>query len=349
MAEPRKLRVLFVDIPYHREARIAGSRQTAPPFVALAAVTERAGYPTGIIDPTCDGLDDRTLLDRVVAWQPDVVGLTTGTALYFTALALAEAIRSRVPGATIILGGEHFSFRAEETLELCPAADLVVAGEGEETLLDLLAHIEGPTDPAALKNVPGLVLRAGAGEFLRTAERPLIESLDSLPVPAYHLAPTAKAQLRLMFGTASSIGVKFARGCQGRCSFCPSHRYWRRTCRELSARRGVEEMELLATEYGKTHIMVGDDDLFAGPGRMAEMAELLLAGGKGITWMCHGCVNTVLEQRAMLPLLRRSGLSAVILGVESPSRDALRFFGKRAGPEQALEVGEALRQAKIGV
>jgi radical SAM superfamily enzyme YgiQ (UPF0313 family) len=74
---------------------------------------------------------------------------------------------------------------AEETLRDCPAIDYICVGEGEVTLTEFLRAVEKKED---LSEVLGLAYLNEEGEFVYTGDRPFIEDLDTLPMPAYHLA-----------------------------------------------------------------------------------------------------------------------------------------------------------------
>ncbi len=95
-------------------------------------------------------------------------------------------IKAISPQTIIIMGGEHPSFMAEETLRDCPAIDYICVGEGEVTLAEFLRAVERKEED--FSKILGLAYLNGKGDFIYTGDRPFIEDLDALPMPAYHLA-----------------------------------------------------------------------------------------------------------------------------------------------------------------
>ena len=109
------------------------------------------------------------------------------------------------------MGGNHLTFNYQEMLEK-DYVDLVVMGEGEYTMLELVQTLEEGGD---LKNVKGI-----AYQDVVTPPRPLIEDLDELPFPARHLLPMDHYKiLNMKLHTATLIS---GRGCPMQCSFCAS-------------------------------------------------------------------------------------------------------------------------------
>ena len=100
------------------------------------------------------------------------------------AIDIARLIRQRNPRAKIILGGAHGTLLPEATLKKAPEIDIIVRGEGEFTILELLAALENGTPVA---DIPGINYR-GDGELCATPDRALVD-MDSLPFLAYHKLP----------------------------------------------------------------------------------------------------------------------------------------------------------------
>ncbi|MFB6469769.1 MAG: B12-binding domain-containing radical SAM protein [Vulcanisaeta sp. AZ3] len=100
----------------------------APPLglAWIAAVLERAGHRVKIIDSPTEGIDIKTFINEVKAWQPDVVGLTAITPTIYKAYDAAKAIKEYDKDIPIIIGGPHATFMYEEALN--NNVDVVVRG-----------------------------------------------------------------------------------------------------------------------------------------------------------------------------------------------------------------------------
>ncbi|MDX9971374.1 MAG: cobalamin-dependent protein, partial [FCB group bacterium] len=106
----------------------------------LAGVLEREGHCVDVVDfaPSC--MDQEAFIARLEAFEPDVVGISCVTATYSFCAEIARLAREVVPNALVVFGGPFPSFRYQHVLENT-AADCLVRFEGEQTILDLLAHL----------------------------------------------------------------------------------------------------------------------------------------------------------------------------------------------------------------
>ena len=127
------------------------------------------------------GLSHESLGKEFAAYQPDVVGITSVTPTIKSTYLTAKIAKQNAPNCVVVLGGPHATFLDKDVLTEEPAVDIVVRGEGEITLAELLSKLFGNGD---LGSVLGISFRRN-GEIIRTPERPFIENLDDLPYPAY--------------------------------------------------------------------------------------------------------------------------------------------------------------------
>ena len=143
--------------------------------------------------------------------SPDVLGVSCYIWNIEEITRILPVVRKVLPDTLIVLGGPEVSYDGEQRLSACPAADVVVLGEGEETLRDLLrAHAAG----RAYADVPGLAWRMSDGRTVTTRPRPKIASLDTIASP-YPLDRMHELRNRIVYFEAS-------RGCPFHCQFCLS-------------------------------------------------------------------------------------------------------------------------------
>ena len=106
----------------------------------IAALLERAGYPLTVIDANALDLRPEDVVPLVS--DADVIGLTAMTPSVNRAIVMARHLRQAYPDLPIILGGPHATLLPEKTLAIAPEINIVVRGEGEDTILELLSALE---------------------------------------------------------------------------------------------------------------------------------------------------------------------------------------------------------------
>jgi radical SAM superfamily enzyme YgiQ (UPF0313 family) len=254
------LKVLLFNPP-----REGYSEEVQAPHVGLAylaAVLEQRGFKVWVVDAhpfSRQGLRSLPLIMRRVS--PDVVGITSTTSTINQAFEAAKVAKRLLPYCTVVMGGPHVTFSDLSTLASCEEVDIVVRGEGEVTLIELLERLE---DGRGVKGVLGLTYRE-EGRARREPDRPLIENLDSLPFPSYKHLPL---NLYRSFGLkVPSLPVVTSRGCPFKCSFCVAWKLNKGIWRTRSAINVVDELEHHVSTYGVTDFSFVDAGLRRSAGR----------------------------------------------------------------------------------
>jgi radical SAM superfamily enzyme YgiQ (UPF0313 family) len=121
----------------------------------LTAVLQKDGHDVKLID--CEGLrmNLEQLREKLLVLQPQVVGITSTTTTIRAALLSAKAAKEVCPNCKVVLGGPHVTFMDKEVFDEEPAADIIVRGEGERTLSELVAALDKSLD-ADLSKILGL-------------------------------------------------------------------------------------------------------------------------------------------------------------------------------------------------
>lgn len=312
---------------------------TAPPLglAYIGAVLERDGFDVSIIDApvTCESQD--AVIKKLQGMEPDVIGVTSTTPNVGDAVSLITSIKENMPDAVTVLGGCHITFLPEDTMRSCPAIDVGVIGEGEETMLELVHALERGKP---LSGINGLIFRE-SGRLRKTEPRRLIPNLDDLPLPARHLLPMDKYTA---LGERTPIGnIITSRGCPFRCIFCASSRLYGNTYRARSAESVLEEAEELSGRYKINFIEFVDDTFTISKKRSARIADLIRK--LDLTWAFGSRVDTISE--GLLRAFRRAGAVMFYMGIESASERVLRFLKKGISLDQ---VRAAIRAAKkVGI
>jgi radical SAM superfamily enzyme YgiQ (UPF0313 family) len=298
----------------------ASSEATAPlGILAVATPLLRAGYELSIIDSTITPNYKKRVLEESRDALCLGVSLVTGPMIRET-VEIARALKAWNPDFPIILGGWHPSLLPRQTLE-APFVDFVVRGQGEDTLLELVQHIESGSAPDF---IPGIGFKRD-GRLIFTSERPL-RPLIEMPPKAYHLADF-DAYERLC-GRRWAMYIS-SLACPFNCAYCTNAGVYGRKWNALPAEQFVEETVDLTRRYDLEMLWVVDDNFLVDLDRAREIAAGLVRAGANFQWSIQATTNLVARlSHEDLKLLRRSGLHQICQGAESGSKKVLEAMNK---------------------
>lgn len=243
--------------------------------------------------------------EKIESLNPDVVGITSMTANFKSALNVASIIKQWNANVPVVLGGHHPTAVPESVLKYNDV-DIIVRGEGEITFLELVKALETKND---LKNVLGISYRKN-GVIVHNPDRPLIPDLDTIPFPAKHLMLDVKEYPSNGFGLL--IG---SRGCPHNCIFCASKLMWGRKTRFRSPRNIVDEMKRTKELFETNTFKFVDDTLTINKAFITELCNLLIQEKLNIKWSCMSVVSNLDEN--ILQKMRKAGCYSVSIGIET--------------------------------
>jgi len=303
-----------------------------PPLglLSIGAVLERAGVEVEIVPTNVLGMTWSQIRRKIARDKPDIVGVTITTENRFQSFRLIRLAKEARPRTLTVLGGPHASMAAEDCLEHIAELDLVVRGEGEETMLDLCRAWDERPDLRSLGGIPGLVRRVD-GRASANAPRAPIADLDALPFPAFHLVPFERYNFVFEVpgrGPLPAVNVMTSRGCPFACSFCATPITWGRHVRMRSPENVVREIELLKARYGIQVVFFFDDTFNSSPKRADALADLMVDRRLDVFFKCD--VRIDIMSRELLGKMKRAGLFHLSYGIEAGS-DRVRndIVGKR--------------------
>lgn len=272
----------------------------------------------------------------------DIVGISCSTLGRNQAIKTAKIAKESNPGLKVLMGGPHATFCPEVMFQLAPI-DAIVMGEGEETVVDLVAALERNSD---LSEVRGIAFKKG--EVIKTSPRPLIKDLDGLPLPMYDYF-NLKNYKSVHFGEERKnlIGtyILTSRGCPFGCQFCSSSRFWGRVWRARSPMKVVDELEWLHKEYNVSCIYFIDDIFTLDKGRVIEICKEILNRKLDLMWMTETRVDCV--NKEMLTWMKKAGCFKVVYGVESGSEEILKTINKGFTTEQVREAFKVTQEVGL--
>lgn len=317
----------------------------------IAAYLEKQGHEVELLDtvalggkkPTTAlgdvwvryGITDEDVIKKIEKAKPDAVGITCMyTAYAGDAHRLAKLVKDNYPEMPVIFGGAHSSTFPELVLK-DKNVDLVVQGEGEQTVLEIMKRLEKKED---ILSSPGTVVRNN-GSITSNPPRGYISDLDTIPFPARHLLDMERYKNATMkegyILRRPSTTIVTSRGCPGKCIFCTIHSVWGRKWRYRSAKNVVDEMEVLVNDYGIREIHWVDDSAGIKKSRVIEMCDEILRRKLDIKWATpNGIAHWTLDEHT-LDKMKEAGCYRLTFGIESGNEETRKFLGKPYSLKQA--------------
>ncbi|MET0385677.1 MAG: radical SAM protein [Polyangiales bacterium] len=301
----------------------------------LAASLVRAGVEVRVYDMVVMGHDQKKLAAVMARFQPDIIGATSVTMTFNSAIAVIEAAKAIDPRVVTACGGAHVSFRAERTLREHSALDIVALGEGEDTIVELCDALAGKR---SLHSVAGLCFRDG-DDVVNTGPRPAFLDVNQLPIPARELGPLTRYR-----ALSTPISMTTSRGCPFQCIFCVGRKLVGAKVRWRNAESVVDEMARLAA-FGFSQINLADDLFTAKKSHALAVCDEIIRRKLKVTWVSFANVNTV--DVPLLTRMREAGCTTVSFGLESGNAEILKTVRKGTRPSGMIAAAKACREAGI--
>ena len=279
----------------------------------MSAVLEENDIDVDVIDASALDLSYEQIAEEIIKRQPDIVSISALTPTIGVALDSADVVKYAKPDTIVVLGGYHPTFEFASVLEE-ESVDIVIRGEGEYTMLDLVHAIEEERD---LKQVQGLAFHdKDDGSLVVTEDRPIIENLDELPFPALHLMPMDKYKiLNISTNVATVITT---RGCPMQCSFCFD---------------GIDTIAFM------------DDTFTLNTKFVRDFCAEIKRRNLNFWWGCTSRVDTI--DTELLEIMKDAGCITLFFGVESADQTALDKMNKNITVEKTIKAFEAAREVGI--
>jgi anaerobic magnesium-protoporphyrin IX monomethyl ester cyclase len=347
------MNVLALNPPFHPRysrsqrspAVIKSGVMYYPIWLAYATgVLEQDGFAVKLVDAPAAGYELPDVLGLTDELQPRLVVIDTSTPSIHNDAEVAEAIKSRVPDAFILLVGSHVTALPEESLQISSVVDAVVRGEYDDTVRDVARLLEGGGD---LGTVLGLSYRNGDGALVHNPDRPLIQDLGALPF----VSEVYKRHLRVedyfySIARYPEVTIITGRGCPYRCTYClwpqtiTGHQYRRRSVADVA-----DEFEFIARELPQVkEIFIEDDTLTVDQERCIALAKELTRRGNRLPFTANSRANVSYET---LSWLKRAGLRLLCVGFESGDQAVLNAMRKGIKVEQFYRFQEDARRAGV--
>ena len=333
---------LLIDPP-HRIWEFLRAWVPSPGCLQLAAYLEEKGHELEFIDCTILDRPWHDLEDAIKRIRPKVAGLSVScTYFIYDIMNAARLIKDISPKTIIIVGGAHPSLIPEETLRECPEIDFICVGEGEITIHEFLEAVKRKEED--FSHILGLAYINHKGEFIYTGDRPLIEDLDTLPMPAYHLYNMEHPYIGLPSEGKRSFLVNFARGCGFDCSFCSESAFWHKRWRGRSPQKIADELELLKEKYNRRIFYVGDNIFNYTRERGIGFIEEMKKRNTGQKLWVQSRAGFVIRDEDLMDGFREAGVYQFMIGIEHHRQNTLDLFNKKESVDTNTKAMQILKK-----
>ena len=307
----------------------------------IAASLQNAGHDVQLID--CTFLDRADALEKALRAKAEVVGIYCMVTMVDECTWFAEKLRPQT--RLMVAGGPLPTCDPKPFMR---HFDVVVRGEGEQTMLELL---QAYNSESGLDTVPGIVYRTDPawptkGKLVHTPERQFTKELDRIAFPARSLLPNENyiRQGRKKYGYSITT-VMSTRGCPYRCEFC-SNVVFGGSYRERSPENVADEIETVLA-LGYERISFADDVFTMKKERVVKVCREITRRGLQFNWECLGRVDaldypTALEMKA-------AGCTRIFFGIESGNEQMLERINKKITLDEARQAVNAAHEAGLQV
>ncbi len=311
-----------------------------PPLGVLyiSSYLKKQGFDAQVFDSTFSSMEKFKVL--VARERPPVVGIYTNMMTKRNVLAMTRACKEQ--GAIVVLGGPEPPYYAEDYLK--HGADIIVKGEGELTLGELLPHLakHGLTQ---LNTINGIAFLDGDGKVVETLPRTFIQDLSANPWPDRE-AIDIPEYMRVWKDNhgQSSVSVIHARGCPYTCTWC-SHSVYGNTHRRRTPEDAADELLWIKERYNPDLIWYADDVFTINFRWFFQYAEALKTRGVRIPFECISRADRLNE--AVVRTLAEMGCYRLWNGSESGSQRVLDAMQRKVKVKDVQEKTHLLKRYAI--
>jgi anaerobic magnesium-protoporphyrin IX monomethyl ester cyclase len=315
---------------------------TAPPLglAYLSSTLEKEKNEVKILDGWVEDLD-KLLPKTIKEFNPELIGFSGLTVDINRTFGVIEKTKRLAPNTPIIFGGPHASMDPINSLKNNKAIDMVIVGEGEKTILNIIDYLKKKQN---IKNLKGVYYR-DKNEIKFNGPAELITNLDKLPFPSRHLLhmgkykPSPKEHKRF-----PGTDMITSRGCPYQCAFCFKQVFGNKY-RSHSPEHVIKEIKELISKYGIKDIFFRDDTFTIDKERVIKICDLIKKHNIDITFTTLARVDRL--DFEVLKRMKEAGCWKILLGIESGNQKSLNLLRKGITLEQVKTAVDYCKKLKI--
>ena len=315
-------RIVLINPARHFIANAQGLGYLIPlGLVSIGGPLIDAGFTVRLIDHDLYGWSHRRLIQEISDFRTDYIllGHSGSTAAHKTAIRTIRAIHEKLPHIRVVYGGVYPSYADRVVMAECEEIDVIVRGEGEQTIVGLIRTWEQTND---LGYVDGITWRNGQEVIVNRSRTP-IKNLDEYR-PGWELVDWPRYS---MFGFSRAAGLQSSRGCTLTCTYCGQWMFWKKW-RHRSPENVVEQLKKLANQYGVNIVWFADENFAADREMARRLLELIAEADLGVSLNLNMTAADVVRDADLIPLYKRAGVDYIVMGIETLKDDVVTNIRK---------------------
>jgi anaerobic magnesium-protoporphyrin IX monomethyl ester cyclase len=334
------MRILLINPPH----TAIGSRvpdEQLPPLglLAIGGPLLDDGHDVQLLDAEFGPLSIEEIVRRTQEWAPDAVllGHSGSTSAHPTVVEITRALRFVLPDIWIVYGGVFPTYHWRDVLEAEPQIDIIVRGEGEETVRRLMRALETGDS----LEIPGLAFRRN-GVCYATPPAPTIKCLDDYRI-GWELIDFARYSY---WGDKRAVVVQFSRGCPHLCNYCGQRGFWTRW-RHRDPVKFAKELAWLHREHGVEVVNFADENPTSSRPAWRAFLEALIQENVHLTIVGSTRADDIVRDADILHLYKKAGVARFLMGMENYDEATLKKIRKGGTPLKDRQAIKLLRQHDI--
>ncbi|MDD5609956.1 MAG: radical SAM protein [Candidatus Omnitrophica bacterium] len=288
-----------------------------------AAINEKMGNKSFIIDANAEKLKKEEALARVQEFKPDMLGFMLTAYGFFETLNWIKYFKEKM-ALPVIAGNILCSLYPEIVLQH-KEIDYIIIGPATDSLPALIKSLQDNTKPV---DIPGVCYK-NHGRIMISAPETIKEDFDRLPFPSRHLLPNEKYHAIMSKRKNYTIMVT-SKGCNAKCTFCHIHKI------PLSFRKEeavISEVEECYRKHGIREMDIFDPSFTISRNRVLKICTGIIEKKIDIHWACRARVDQVDEE--LLDNMYKAGCRRILYGIESGTDENLNKMKKGITVKQA--------------
>jgi anaerobic magnesium-protoporphyrin IX monomethyl ester cyclase len=332
------MRILLLHPPH----TAIGSRipkENLPPLglLCLGGPLIDAGHDVTLLNADLGPMPLAEIQTQITDYAPDMVliGHSGSTSAHPTVASIATTLKQNHSETIIIYGGVYPTYHWDDILRECPAIDLIVRGEGEETLINLLTAL---TARAPLITVNGIAFRQN-GHPHATAPAPVLANLDTNRI-GWELIDFDDYSY---WGGRKSVILQFSRGCPHLCTYCGQRGFWTKW-RHRDPVKFAAKIATLVRDHGIELINLADENPTSSRRQWRLFLEAMIAENVKVTIVGSTRADDIVRDADILHLYKQAGVLRFLLGIESTDEATLQTVKKGGTTQKDQQAIQLLRQ-----
>ncbi len=335
------MKIVLVNVP-HPAIGSRIPREQLPPLglLCIGGPLLDDGHDVSLIDAEFGPMKLTVLIREIIDRAPDIVmfGHSGSSSGHPIIRAVAGQVKRHLPKTIVIYGGVHPTYHWREILTDEPHVDVIVRGEGEETIVALCRALRcgQPYD-----NIRGLAFLKEAKPFA-TAKAPVIKDLDAHRI-GWELVDLKRYSY---WGNKQAVVIQFSRGCPHLCNYCGQRGFWSKW-RHRDPVKLAKEMAWLHKTHGVQVFNFADENPSAGRKPWKAFLEALIAENIEVTLVGSTRAGDIVRDADILHVYKKAGFVRFLMGMEQTDAATLDLIRKGASESIDRQAIRLLRQHNI--